>query len=503
MSSPAQIVIYGASGDLARRKLMPALVRLAAEGQEFSVVGVSRTRMSHDAFRDALREALEPELREPFDALAPRIFYHAGDADDAGMVASLSRTLDGLPGAARTGRLFYLSLRPALFAAAVARLAEAGMLTTREGEETAWRRVVVEKPFGHDLASARALNEDLHASLLEEQIYRIDHYLGKETVQNLLGFRFHNAIFEPLWSRHHVALVQITVAEEGGVEPERVGYYEGTGALRDVVQNHVLQILGLAAMEPPASLEPDAVRDQKVALLRGLHHPPAPPQGVRSVRARYGPGEVGGEPVPGYAELEGVPADSTTETWVALRAEVATWRWSGVPFLLRHGKRMPKRFTEVQVQFRRPPLQLFQRPEGVDDDELARRLRDDSLCRVRPNVLTLCIQPHEGIRLSFGVKEPGTSMRMAPAHLAFDYREHFQRAPAAAYQRLLLDVLRGDPTLFLRADEIEAAWRYADEVRRSWQGPEAPPLLEYPAGSWGPPQAERLLEGCEGDFSRG
>jgi glucose-6-phosphate 1-dehydrogenase len=502
---PIQVVILGASGDLTRRKLVPALARLAADGRAkrpFSVLGVSRSEKSDESFRAELAEAIPEEARAAFDELASSIFYQPGDVGDAGSLAALSDRLDALPGGRDTGRLFYLSLKPDLFGVAVERLAAAGLLAARENEPIAWRRVVIEKPFGHDLESARKLNADLHAVLQENQICRIDHYLGKETVQNLLGFRFHNAIFEPLWNRNYVELVQITVAEAIGVEQGRGGYYDGTGALRDMLQNHMLQILALVAMEPPASLDPEAIRNQKVELLRGLHRPALEETGEHSVRAQYTAGRGGDEPVRGYRDEEGVAADSETETYVALRAEIDSWRWSGVPFLLRHGKRLPKRFTEVQVQFRTPPLQLFNRPEGMEEDEFRMRLRDGSLCQIRPNVLTLGIQPREEIRISFGVKKPGGSMVMAPATLAFDYREHFGEAPADAYERLLLDALLGDQTLFLRADEIEASWRYADEVRAGWNDGRTP-LLEYPAGTWGPAESLDLFQGCEGTWSRG
>jgi glucose-6-phosphate 1-dehydrogenase len=506
MAAPAQIVIFGASGDLARRKLLPALAQLAADGRAkrpFSVVGVSRSEKTDEVFRNELAAAMPDAARTAFESLAPRVHYQPGDVGSSDSLAKLSERLDALPGSDGTGRLFYLSLAPGLFGVAVAQLARAGLLSMAEHESTAWRRVVIEKPFGHDLPSARALNATLHGAIREDQLYRIDHYLGKETVQNLLGFRFHNAIFEPLWNRNHVELVQITVAESIGVEQGRAGFYDGTGALRDMLQNHMLQVLALVAMDPPASLDPEAIRGQKVELLRALHCPDPSEVGASCVRARYGPGSIDAAPVRGYLEEEGVPADSQTETYVALRSEIDSWRWSGVPFLLRHGKRLPKRFTEVQVQFRTPPLQLFNRPEGMSEAEFRRRLRDGSLCQLRPNVLTLSIQPREAIRLSFGVKQPGGSLTMAPATLAFDYREHFGEAPADAYERLLLDALLGDQTLFLRADEIEASWRYADEVRNGWGGRDAPPLLEYPAGSWGPPEADALFQGCEGGWSRG
>jgi glucose-6-phosphate 1-dehydrogenase len=506
VTSPAQIVIFGASGDLTRRKLMPALARLADDGRAespFSVVGVSRSEKTDEVFRNELAAAMPDESQAAFASLAPRVHYQPGDVSSPDSLSKLSERLDALPGGAATGRLFYLSLSPELFGVTMAGLSRAGLLAMAEGESEAWRRVVIEKPFGHDLTSARALNATLHDVVREDQIYRIDHYLGKETVQNLLGFRFHNAIFEPLWNRNHVELVQITVAESIGVEQGRAGFYDGTGALRDMLQSHMLQLLALVAMEPPVSLDPEAIRGQKVELLRALHCPDPAEIGCHRVRARYGPGRIDDASVPGYLGEEGVPADSQAETYIALRAEIDSWRWSGVPFLLRHGKRLPKRFTEVQVQFRTPPLQLFNRPEGMPAADFRRSLRDGSLCQLRPNVLTLSIQPREAIHLSFGVKQPGGSLTMAPATLGFDYRDHFGSAPVDAYERLQLDALLGDQTLFLRADEIEASWRYADEVRNGWNDRNAAPLLEYPAGDWGPPEANQLFQGCEGGWSRG
>jgi glucose-6-phosphate 1-dehydrogenase len=368
MTLPAQIVLLGASGDLTLRKLMPALTSLAAQerpAEGFSVLGVSRRAKTNEAFRSEIGAALPDGLQSAFDTLAPRISYQAADVSQAADLKTLCERVDALPGGRAAGRLFYLALKPELFGPTVEGLCRAELLARRGDvdDEVSWRRVVVEKPFGHDLASARRLNAELHQHLREKQIYRIDHYLGKETVQNLLGFRFHNTIFEPLWTRHHVELVQITVAEDIGVGGGRAGYYDTTGAVRDMLQNHMLQILALVAMEPPASLTPEAIRDQKVAVLRGLRCSDRVHTARNGVRARYRAGTQGGQAVPAYLEEEGVPADSTTETYVAVRAEVDTWRWSGVPFLLRHGKLLPRKRSEVRVQFRTAPLQLFNRPE--------------------------------------------------------------------------------------------------------------------------------------------
>jgi len=502
---PDHIIIFGASGDLTRRKLIPALARLDADPRPpvgFSIVGVSRREMTDEQFRAQLAKDLPDDLRPAFDDLAPRISYHRGDSSDRASVDSLAKLLDSLPGGRESGRLFYLSLKPDLFPTTVANLGAAGLMQAWSTEE-GFRRVVVEKPFGSDLETAQALNRALHLVLQEEQIYRIDHYLGKETVQNLLGFRFHNAIFEPLWNRHHVELVQITAAETIGVEHGRGGYYDDTGAVRDMVQNHLLQVLALIAMEPPATLAADAIRGQKVEVLRALRHPAPDERHLAVVRGCYASGTIAGETVLGYHEEEGVAEQSLTETYVALRAGIDNWRWSGVPILLRHGKRMARRFTEVKVQFRTPPIQLFNRPEEMDDGEYRRLLRDGALCHMRPNVLTLRIQPNEAISLSFGVKEPGNTMNMAPAKMDFAYHEHFVRRPPDAYERLLADALLGDQTLFLRSDEIEASWRYADAVRAEFEGPRPPLLHAYEAGTWGPQEADHLFGDCQGSWSHG
>ena len=482
MSLPVQIILFGASGDLAARKLVPALLGLAARGGTgFQLVGVARTALGDLEFVARLREKLEKKDLAAFDGLAGRIHYLQADA--VGDLGSLAARLDALAPGGSSGRLFYLALKPDLFLPAVANLARNGLL--RQDAGAPWRRVVIEKPFGHDLATARALNRTLHQLLREEQIYRIDHYLGKETVQNLFALRFNNVIFEPLWNRRHIELVQITVAEELGVERGRAAYYDSVGAVRDMLQNHMLQILALVAMEPPSSLDPETIRDQKVAVLKSLRIR----AGGNIVRARYGAGERDGHPLAGYLQEEGVRPDSTAETFVALRAEVENWRWSGVPFLLRHGKRMPRSFTEVLVQFRVPPIQLFDGVEGRD-------LADGSSCQLRPNHLRLSIQPREAVALGFGVKAPGPGMTMVPAELAFDYRDRFGAPTAPAYQRLLQDAIAGDPTLFLRNDEVEAAWAAVDAIPAS-------PLLAYPAGTWGPAEADGLFHGCEGTWSHG
>ncbi|MCC7539847.1 MAG: glucose-6-phosphate dehydrogenase, partial [Deltaproteobacteria bacterium] len=500
-----QVIIVGASGDLTERKLVPALVSIARSCAEpFGVVGFARRPKTDEQFRAGLAEAIPAELRAAWTDLAPHVHYQQGDVENAEDLAALERRLDALADGEPAGRLFYLALKPDLFASAAERLRAAGLVTRlAAGTDAPFRRVVIEKPFGRDLSSARELLRRLHSVLDEHQLFRIDHYLGKETVQNILGLRFHNAIFEPLWNRHHVELVQITVAEDIGVEGGRAAYYDGAGAMRDMLQNHMLQILALVAMEPPSSLDPEAIRDEKVQALRGLRTLDSTDAAQHSVRARYARGRVGGVEVRGYLEEDGVSPGSQTETFVAVRTEIQSWRWGGVPILLRHGKRLAKRFTEVQVQFRTPPLQLFNRPEGMSDAELGRQLRNGTLCQIRPNILRIAIQPAERITLSFGVKRPGTAMVMTPAELTFDYQSHFGRATPPAYERLLLDAMNGDATLFLRAEEIEASWSFADALLDAWKAPEAPPVEDYEAGSWGPESADRLFQGCEGTWSRG
>ena len=505
MERRTHVVLFGATGDLARRKLFPALATLAAKHelqQDFQVIAVARRPFDAEGLRDAVRPFVEvgssvPGGPDMLEELVERTSFVQADVGDVASLRALTAHLEALPGGAEAARLCYLALKPDLFIAAVNNLVEAEVLSRCAHEGMPPRRVLVEKPFGKSLATARELNEGLHELLEEEQIFRIDHYLGKETVQNLLGFRFHNAIFEPLWNRHHVELVEITVAETVGMESGRGAYYDGSGAVRDMLQNHMLQVLALVAMEPPISLDAQAIRDQKVQVLRGLV-PPDPQMGESGVvRAQYLGGKIGNEDVLGYLDEDGVAAQSQTESYVGVRAEVDTWRWSGVPFILRHGKRLAERTTEVRVQFRTPPLQLFNRPQGVDEREARMASRSGALCDIRPNVLTISIQPEERIRLGFGVKRPGPDMVMAGAELEFDYKEHFGEDTAPAYERLLLDAMLGDATLFLRGDEIEASWAFADQVLTDFVEADVP-MHGYEAGSFGPDAANSLYFGCEG-----
>ena len=480
---PCVVVIFGASGDLARRKLLPALYALALEHRlpvGLAVLGVARRPMSDEAFRREMREAVAahgrtgtPEGAE-WDAFAEGLAYHALDYHDphayAGLAARLAQIAAGRgsPGNA----LYYLATPPSVFPTVVTRLGETGLARPARG----WRRIVIEKPIGHDLGSARALNAVIAGSFDEGQVYRIDHYLGKETVQNILVFRFANGIFEPLWNRNHVDHVQITVAESLGVEG-RGAYYEEAGALRDMVQSHLLQLLCVVAMEPPATFAADHVRDEKTKVLRALR--PIRPDEVErvAVRGQYGPGAIMGKPVPGCREEPGVSPTSTTETYAALRLGLDNWRWAGVPFYLRSGKRLTRRVTEVAIEFRRPPQLLF----GPHVD------------RLLPNSLVLRIQPDEGIALRFAAKLPVQEFELRPVTMDFRYGTSFGMAPPEAYERLLLDAMRGDPTLFARADWVEAAWEVLAPIQAAWAAGPAK-LATYEAGSAGPRAADELLE---------
>jgi len=489
VSRPIQIVILGASGDLTSRKLVPALLRNFTAGafdQPVQVVGVSRSERSSEAWREQLAEALDPEQLEAWRELAPHVHWLRADAATAEGIAQIrermATLIEELPEGCRkrSGRLYYLALAPSLFGPVVAGLAEAGLLTSEPEGEEGWRRVVIEKPFGADLDSAHALNRALLTHLREDQIFRIDHYLGKETVQNILTLRFQNAIFEPLWNRKHIESVEISVCERVAMEGRRGAYYDRAGALRDMVQNHLLQILALVAMEPPGSLRADAIRNEKVKVLQSLRPFTGPRVQQDVVRAQYA----------GYHDAFGVAEGSTTETYVAIRALIDNWRWSGVPFLLRTGKAMHQRFSEVVLRFRTPPIDLLNGPT------------DDDVCPLRPNDLRLQVQPCEGVQLGFLVKQPGPGMVMRQAELGFDYRDLGEEATPEAYQRLLLDAIKGQATLFIRGDEVEAAWAFVDGIRAGWQQADSP-IHTYAEGSRGPEAADQLFRGCEGTWSPG
>ncbi len=484
--APAALVIFGASGDLTRRKLMPALYALYAHGllpQQFAIVGFSRRDWDDDTFRATMRDAVAAFGRIPletarWDAFAAHLFYlKAQGYDNLDDYHRLHERLTAFDESAHTAgnRLFYAATPPQAFVPIVESLGAVGL--NHPPHESAWVRIVIEKPFGTDLTSARALNTRIQHVFDESQIYRIDHYLGKEAVQNLLAFRFANSLFEPIWNRNHIEQVQITVAESIGVEG-RAGYYDRVGALRDMVQNHLMQLVTLIAMEPPASFDAEAVRNEKVKVLRAVR--PFDDETIRTriVRGQYGPGVVNERPVRGYREEEGVAPNSTTETYVALQLEIDNWRWAGIPFYLRTGKRLPRKVSEIAVIFRRPPLLLF-------DDQRRRKMEQ--------NVLYLQIQPHEGLSLSVNIKIPGATMRLESVMMDFCYHGSFEFAIPEAYERLLLDAWLGDATLFIRADETEASWALFTPVLDAWQRLPPPAFPNYAAGTWGPPEADELL----------
>jgi len=486
VAPPAVLVVFGASGDLTSRKLMPAIENLALRRllpPGFSVVGVARTEMDDEDFRTRMREAVEKlggggdEARHVWDAFTGGFRYVAGDYGDGATFDRLRDILAELDRARGTSanRLYYLATPPETFPVIVGAMAAHGLNTPKSPD--AFVRVVIEKPYGHDAKSAAALDEVVHAAFAEEQVYRIDHYLGKETVQNVLALRFANAIFEPVWNRRYVDHVQITVAESLGVG-HRGGFYEKAGALRDIVQNHVMQVLALTAMEPPASFDSQGIRDEKVKALRAVDVPTAAEVLTDTVRAQYGRGWVEGEEVPGYRDEEGVDPHSQTDTFVAMRLRVDNWRWAGVPFYVRTGKRLPKRVTEVAMQFQRVPHLPFSASQ-------ARHLAADSM--------VLRIQPDEGITLRFGAKVPGQAFEVRSVSMDFFYGAAFLEEPPEAYERLLLDALVGDPTLFIRTDEVEQAWRICDPILETWATGDAP-VAKYDAGTWGPSEADALLE---------
>jgi glucose-6-phosphate 1-dehydrogenase len=475
---PTTLVIFGGTGDLAHRKLLPALYNLAHEGalpERFNLIAVSRSDIPDDDYRGMARESIEQHSRrktdpEVLDKLLERVRYVPGTFDDDAVFDRLEESLKEFDEDAGIvfNRVFYLSTAPSFFPVIVAKLGEQG-LDRVEGAEV---RVVIEKPFGTRLAEARDLNRQVLSVLAEKQVFRIDHYLGKETVQNMLAFRFANGMFEPIWNRNFIDFVQITAAEDLGIG-RRAGYYDSAGALRDLVQNHMLQLLTLLCMEPPVGFTADEVRSEKVKVLRAIS--PPPPEHV--VRAQYTSGFAEGEEVPGYLDEEGVPDDSRTETYVALRLEVDNWRWAGVPIYLRTGKRLARKVTEIAVMLKPVPHLAFEGAGSVG---------------VQPNQLVLTMQPNEGVSLSLGAKIPGTRMRIRPVNMEFLYGTAFLSQSPEAYERLIMDAMRGEATLFTRDDEVEAQWRIIDPILDDWEK-DREPLANYPAGSAGPEEANSLL----------
>jgi glucose-6-phosphate 1-dehydrogenase len=483
-AAPCVLVIFGAAGDLTRRLLVPALYNLRHEKllpEEFAVIGIARSRQDNETFRRdlgrSLREFADGKIADSeWSWLAERMSYVQGEFDDPAAYQTLTDVLAKTDGTYRTGGnyLFYLATPPQAFATIVQRLGEAGLTREAQGQ---WRRVVVEKPFGTDLRSAQELNHKLLSVLAESQVYRIDHYLGKETVQNIMVLRFGNGIFEPLWNRNHIDHVQITVAETVDVEG-RGKFYEGTGALRDMVPNHLFQLLTLVAMEPPTCFGPEAVRSEKAKVLDAIH--PFGPQDARRnvVHGQYGGGTVNGRTITPYRGAPNVAPESTTETYVALKLMIDNWRWAGVPVYLRTGKALARRRSEVVIRFKQAPFALF---------------RDTPVERLTQNDLVLHIQPEEGVTLRFGAKIPGPDMHLGGVEMKFDYHDYFNAAPSTGYETLIYDCMNGDATLFKRADDIEAGWRIVQPVLDAWERDPAREPSIYPAGSSGPQEADALL----------
>ena len=484
---PCTLVIFGGSGDLTRRKLLPAVYNLVLDGllpPNYAVIGIGRKKWSDDEFRNVAKEGIEKFSRqsiqqEKWENFAERLHYVAGAIDDPQLYQDLRTRLEelenhfDLPG----HRIFYLAIPPTSFSPSCQGLKDAGLIYPPELPDRV-SRVIVEKPIGHDLESAKAINATIGDVFDESQIFRIDHYLGKETVQNLMVLRFANSIFEPIWNHKYIDHVQITVSEAEGLGT-RATYYEGAGALRDMVQNHILQLLCLIAMEPPYSLDPDVVRNARMEVLRCLHPIKGKDVEHLTVRAQYAHGKIDGHEVPGYRREEGVRPDSTTETYVALKIFIENWRWSGVPFYLRTGKAMPRRASEIAVQFKDIPEILFNAlPES----------------RQAPNVLTLRIQPQEGMSLRIMSKIPGSRARSHPVEMNFNYGDAFDAPSPEAYERLLLDVMAGDASLFMRRDAVEASWGWITDIIEGWKEHGSKWLPEYPAGTWGPVEADKLIE---------
>lgn len=483
---PTVMVIFGASGDLTSRKLVPAIFNLAVDNLlpgDFHLIGYGRKSIEDEEFRASMGQAIEKFSRRPLNEgiwgrVRDHMTYQAGGYDDLEAFSALAARIDKLEASLgrEVQRLFYISTPPGVFEPIIANLGSSGLATAHADTPLA-TKVIIEKPFGRDLESAQALNASINRVFQESQVYRIDHYLGKETVQDLLVQRFANAIYEPLWNREYVNNVQITVAESIGVG-SRGGYYDTSGALRDMIQNHTMQLVALTAMEPPVSLDPESIRDEKVKVLKAIQPLALDLQGGDVVRGRYVDGLVEGKPVQGYLDADGIPADSSTETYAALRLSINNWRWKGVPFYIRSGKRMARRVSEIAIQFKRPPGILFSEGSRFD---------------LASNTMVIQIQPDEGITLVMNSKVPGLETRTQPVKMHFRYATTFGSNTPEAYERLILDAMVGDSTLFIRGDETEASWKLVTPVLKHWQECGVKGLEEYASGSWGPAASDDML----------
>ncbi|MDP4610684.1 MAG: glucose-6-phosphate dehydrogenase [Opitutales bacterium] len=483
---PTVVVIFGASGDLTARKLVPAIFNLGVDNLlpgEFHLIGFGRKPIEDAAFRDLMDEAIDEHSRRPlnkeiWERVRHNMIYHDGGYDDLEAFKSLAAKINKIESdlGRDVQRLFYISTPPEVFQPIIRNLGKSGMAKAHVHTKLA-SKVIIEKPFGRDLESARELNKALNSVFEEPQVYRIDHYLGKETVQDLLVQRFANSIFEPMWNREYVDNVQITVAESLGVGT-RGGYYDTSGALRDMIQNHTMQLVALTAMEPPVSLDPESIRDEKVKVLKAIQPLELRDDGGDVVRARYTYGLVSGKPVKGYKEEQGIPDESSTETYAALRLSINNWRWQGVPFYIRSGKRMARRASEIAIQFKRPPGILFSEGKKFN---------------VAPNTMVISIQPDEGVTLVMNSKIPGLETRTQPVKMHFRYSTTFGSNTPEAYERLILDAMIGDSTLFIRGDETEASWKLITPILKHWEECGQNGMEEYASGSWGPLASERLL----------
>lgn len=487
-AEPCILVIFGATGDLTARKLIPALYNLAREGQlppQFACVGFARREKTNEQFREEMKDAISKFSRvTPIDetlwaTFKEQLFYHTSEFHDPKGFESLSTLLKNLDQKLGTqgNRVFYLSTQPSFFPTVCEQLHKAALITPEETTKEKWARIIIEKPFGHDLSSALSLQKELTRFLKEDDIYRIDHYLGKETVQNLLVLRFANSLFESLWNSRYIDHIQITVAEDIGIGT-RGAFWEEAGYLRDILQNHIMQILSLIAMEPPANLSATAIHDEKVKAIQSIRPFSGSELHKSVVRGQYSSGYINGSPVIGYQEEKNVNPKSLVETYVAMRLYIDNWRWAGVPFYVRGGKRLPKKGTEISVFFKDPPSVLFQHPGKLNE----------------PNILTIRIQPNEGTSFKINCKVPGSSALIQPVKMNFQYGKYFGLTPPEAYERLILDCILGDNTLFARSDEVFASWKLVTPVLETWETLKGEELSDYPSGSWGPKKADALLK---------